>query len=179
MWYGFEIRSVSFFVLYFLSFALPIWYLLLIKLDEIDTYVKGNWSEVLVKAIAAEGAPKDDIFDRENLSLILLAVNPLEESKLNLNKLQEYLGSAIEMALRMRLERPRFVSTFPVQGAEFQRGMHSLGGDEQIGLIRMCTFPGIITRESFLGSSPEMQIYPARVQLESWFEEFKFDRQFT
>ena len=109
----------------------------------------------------------------KRLRRILRQVYPRElPNDLIFDKLQEYLGDAIEIALTMRLEQTRFVSTFPVQGATFQPQMQSLGGEEQSGPIRMCTFPGIIKQASFLGlsTSSDISIYPARVQLESSFK---------
>lgn len=90
-------------------------------------------------------------------------------------KLQQYLGDAIEIAVAMRLEQTRFVSTFPIQGATYAAARHTTGGEEQTGPIRMCTFPGIIKQSMFLGasSSSDISIFKARVHLESSFQHLK------
>jgi hypothetical protein len=88
------------------------------------------------------------------------------------DRLQEYINSSIEIAIAMRLEQARFVSTFPIQGAAFLPNRHTTGGDEQNGAIRMCTFPGIIKQTMFLGASTstDVSIFKARVHLESSFQ---------
>jgi hypothetical protein len=93
------------------------------------------------------------------------------------DKLGDYIGDAVEIAVAMRLEHPRFVSTFPIQGASFQSNRHTIGGDEQTGSIRVCTFPGIIKQQMFLGASlpTDVSIYKARVHLESSFEHLNLD----
>ena len=91
------------------------------------------------------------------------------------DKLQDYIGDAIEIAVAMRLEQARFVSTFPIQGAAYQAARHSTGGEEQSGPIRMCTFPGIIKQAMFLGASmpADISVFRARVHLESAFQHLK------
>lgn len=91
------------------------------------------------------------------------------------DKLQEYMSDAVQIAVAMRLEQTRFVSTFPIQGAVYQPARHSTGGEEQSGSIRMCTFPGIIKQAMFLGASmpTDISIFRARVQLESSFQHLK------
>jgi hypothetical protein len=91
------------------------------------------------------------------------------------DKLQEYIGDAVEIGVAMRLEQARFVSTFPIQGAAYQPARHTTGGEEQIGPIRMCTFPGIIKQTMFLGASmpTDISIIRARVHLESAFQHLK------
>jgi hypothetical protein len=86
-------------------------------------------------------------------------------------KLEEYIHGAVEVAIAMRLEQARFVSTFPIQGAVFQPSRHSTGGEEQSGLVRMCIFPGIIKQGMFLGASTptDVSIFKARVHLDSAF----------
>jgi hypothetical protein len=93
------------------------------------------------------------------------------------DKLQEYIGSAIEIAVAMRLEQARFVSTFPIQGAAYQPMRHSTGGDDQTGAIRMCTFPGIIKQAMFLGASTptDISIFRARVHLDSAFQNMNWE----
>ena len=93
------------------------------------------------------------------------------------DKLADYIGDAVEIAISMRLERDRFVSTFPIQGATFQSNRHTTGGEEQAGPIRMCTFPGIIKQTMFLGASQpsDISIYKARVHLESSFQHLKLN----
>jgi len=90
-------------------------------------------------------------------------------------KLQDYIGDAIEIAVAMRLEQARFVSTFPIQGAAYQAVRHTTGGEEQSGPIRICTFPGIIKQNMFLGASvpTDISIFRARVHLESAFQHLK------
>ena len=90
-------------------------------------------------------------------------------------KLQDYISDAIEIAVTMRLEQARFVSTFPIQGAGYQAARHTTGGEEQTGPIRMCTFPGIIKQTMFLGASmpTDISIFRARVHLESAFQHLK------
>lgn len=93
------------------------------------------------------------------------------------DKLQEYIAHAIEIAVSMRLEQGRFVSTFPIQGAVFQPPRHSTGGEDQKGAIRMCTFPGIIKQSMFLGASvvSDISIFKARVHLESTFQHLELE----
>jgi hypothetical protein len=93
------------------------------------------------------------------------------------DKLQEYVNNAIEIAVTMRMEQARFVSTFPIQGAPFSAARHSTGGEEQSGPIRMCTFPGIIKQAMFLGASApsDISIFKARVHLESTFHHLELN----
>lgn len=103
---------------------------------------------------------------------ILRPVHPRESPEdVVFEKLQEYVHNAIEIAVAMRLEQARFVSTFPIQGAAYQLARHSTGGDDQTGAIRMCTFPGIIKQAMFLGASTatDISIFRARVHLDSAF----------
>jgi hypothetical protein len=103
---------------------------------------------------------------------ILRAIHPRDSpDDAIFEKLQEYVRHAIEIAVAMRLEQARFVSTFPIQGAAYQPARHSTGGDDQTGAIRMCTFPGIIKQAMFLGASTatDISIFRARVHLESAF----------
>jgi len=88
------------------------------------------------------------------------------------DKFQDYMNDAFAIAMAMRLEQDRFVSTFPTQGASFHPARHSTGGEEQSGLIRLCTFPGVIKQTMFLGAStPEdISIFRARVYLDSAFQ---------
>lgn len=107
---------------------------------------------------------------------ILRPIYPRELSDDSIfEKLQDYIGDAIEIAVSMRLEQARFVSTFPIQGAAYQAARHSTGGEEQNGPIRMCTFPGIIKQAMFLGASipSDISIFRARVHLESGFQHLK------
>jgi len=69
------------------------------------------------------------------------------------------------------------VSTFPIQGAAYQPSRHSTGGEDQVGAIRMCTFPGIIKQAMFLGASlpSDISIFRARVHLDSTFQHLKLD----
>ena len=82
------------------------------------------------------------------------------------------MNDAFAIAVAMRLEQDRFVSMFPTQGASFHPARHSTGGEEQTGLIRLCTFPGVIKQSMFLGASiPEdISIFRARVYLDSTFQ---------
>jgi hypothetical protein len=88
------------------------------------------------------------------------------------DKFQDYMNDVFAIAVAMRLEQDRFVSTFPTQGASFQSTRHSTGGEEQTGLIRLCTFPGIIKQTMFLGASTpdDTSIFRARVYLDSTFQ---------
>jgi hypothetical protein len=109
---------------------------------------------------------------------ILRPIHPREvPDEAIFEKLQEYLGNAIEIAIAMRLEQARFVSTFPIQGAPYQAQRHSTGGEDQTGPIRMCTFPGIIKQGMFLGASAasDISVFQARVHLESSFQHLKLD----
>jgi hypothetical protein len=90
-------------------------------------------------------------------------------------KLEEYAHAAVVIAIAMRLEQARFVSTFPIQTAPFQSSRHSTGGEDQSGYVRMCIFPGIIKQGMFLGASTpaDISIFKARVHLDSAFVHLK------
>jgi hypothetical protein len=114
------------------------------------------------------------------LKRVLRPIHPREmPDEAIFERLQEYLGDAIEIAISMRLEQARFVSTFPIQGAVFQPHRHSTGGEEQTGLIRMCTFPGVVKQSVFLGASnpTDVSIFKARVHLQSTFQYLGLDPQ--
>jgi hypothetical protein len=139
-----------------------------------DVYFKWDWSKTLFKAIPAmfEGTSVEGRITRR-IKRILRSVHPRDiPDDAIFDKLQEYISSAIEIAIAMRLEQARFVSTFPIQGAAFLPNRHTTGGDEQTGAIRMCTFPGIIKQTMFLGASTstDISIFKARVHLESSFQ---------
>ena len=141
---------------------------------ENDTYFKWDWSKTLFKSIPDmfDGASVEGRITRR-IKRILRSVHPRDTPDDSIfDKLQEYINSAIEIAISMRLEQARFVSTFPIQGAAFLPNRHTTGGDEQTGSIRMCTFPGIIKQTMFLGASTstDISIFKARVHLESAFQ---------
>lgn len=147
---------------------------------EYDTYFKWDWSKTLFKAIPDmfEGASVEPRITRR-IKRILRSVHPRDTPEDSIfDKLQEYISSAIEIAIAMRLEQARFVSTFPIQGAAFLPNRHTTGGDEQTGSIRMCTFPGIIKQTMFLGASTptDISIFKARVHLESAFQNLPLSR---
>jgi hypothetical protein len=137
-------------------------------------YFKWDWSKTLFKAIPGmfDGASVEGRITRR-IKRILRSVHPRDSpDDAIFDKLQEYINSAIEIAIAMRLEQARFVSTFPIEGAAFLPNRHTTGGDEQTGSIRMCTFPGIIKQAMFLGASTptDISIFKARVHLESAFQ---------
>lgn len=142
--------------------------------DDNDVYFKWDWSKTLFKALPDmfDGASVEGRITRR-IKRILRSVYPRDTPEDAIfDKLQEYINSAIELAIAMRLEQARFVSTFPIQGAAFLPNRHTTGGNEQTGLIRMCTFPGIIKQAMFLGASTstDVSIFKARVHLESAFQ---------
>lgn len=143
-------------------------------LESNDPYFKWDWSKTLFKAIPAMfDGPAVQTRIVRRIKRILRPVYPRElPDDVVFDKLQDYISDAIEISVAMRLEQTRFVSTFPIQGAAYQAGRHSTGGEEQTGPIRMCTFPGIIKQSMFLGASlpTDVSIFRARVHLESAFQ---------
>ena len=144
-----------------------------------DSYFKWDWSKTLFKAIPEmfDGPAVQSRIVRR-IKRILRPVHPRDiPDDIVFDKLQEYIGDAIEIAVAMRLEQTRFVSTFPIQGAAYQQSRHSTGGEDQTGAIRMCTFPGIIKQAMFLGASlpSDISIFRARVHLDSTFQHLKLD----
>jgi hypothetical protein len=143
-----------------------------------DVYFKWEWSKTLFRAVPGmfDGTAVGSRIFR-HLRRILRPIHPKETpDDAIFEKLQEYINQAIEIAVSMRLEQARFVSTFPIRGAAFQNLRHSTGGEEQTGLIRMCTFPGVVKQTNFLGASPaDMSIFKARVHLQSTFQYLGMD----
>lgn len=143
--------------------------------EEADVYFKWDWSKTLFKTIPAmfDGPAVEGRILRR-IRRILRPIHPRETpDDIIFEKLQEYIHNAIDLAITMRLEQARFVSTFPIQAAAFQASRHSTGGEDQSGPIRMCIFPGIIKQTMFLGASTpvDISIFKARVHLESAFEQ--------
>lgn len=145
--------------------------------DATDTYFKWDWSKTLYKAIPEMfDGPAVQTRIVRRIKRILRPIYPRElPDDAIFEKLQDYIGDAIEISVAMRLEQARFVSTFPIQGAGYQAARHTTGGEEQSGPIRMCTFPGIIKQAMFLGASTatDISIFRARVHLESAFQHLK------
>ena len=144
-----------------------------------DSYFKWDWSKTLFKAIPEmfDGPGVQSRIVRR-IKRILRPVHPRDApDDAVFDKLQEYIVDAIEIAVAMRLEQARFVSTFPIQGAAYQPSRHSTGGEDQVGAIRMCTFPGIIKQAMFLGASlpSDISIFRARVHQDSTFQHLKLD----
>lgn len=85
------------------------------------------------------------------------------------NSIQNYLYRVAELSKTMRLDLSRYVSTFPIKGANFLSTKHQadmLTGDQ---LIVLCTFPSIIKQARYLAasSSSDVTIIRARVCLRS------------
>lgn len=144
-----------------------------------DVYFKWEWSKTLFKAVPEmfDGAAVESRILR-HLKRILRPVLPKDlPDDTVFEKLKDYIGDAIEIAISMRLEQARFVSTFPIAGATFQPLRHSTGGEDQTGLIRMCTFPGVVKQSAFLGPAAptDLTIFKARVHLESNFQYLGLD----
>ena len=148
--------------------------------DETDGYFKWDWSKTLFRTIPEmfDGKSVEGRIMRR-IKRILRPVHPRDSppDEAIFDKLSEYINHAVEIAVAMRFEQGRFVSTFPIQGAAYQSARHSTGGEDQSGAIRMCTFPGIIKQAMFLGASmpTDISIFKARVHLESAFQHMKLD----
>ena len=124
-----------------------------------------------------DGSPAEQRLTRR-IKRILRPIYPREPlDEAIFEKLHEYLRDAIDIAIAMRLEQARFVSTFPIHGAAYQPQRHSTGGEEQAGAIRICIFPGVIKQAMFLGASTpsDISVFLARVHLESSFQYLKLD----
>ena len=142
--------------------------------EDTDAYFKWDWSKALFKSIPQmfDGSAVEGRLMRR-IKRVLRPLHPRDvPDDAIFEKLQEYIGDAIEIAVAMRMELVRFVSAFPIEGATYQPARHSTGGEEQTGPIRMCTFPGIIKQAMFLGASTnsDISIFRARVHLESAFQ---------
>jgi len=147
--------------------------------DDFDPYFKWDWSKALLKSVPVmfDGSVVETRVLRR-IRRILRPIHPRDSPDDEIfEKLQEYIHDAIELAVAMRLEQARFVSTFPIQAASYQPSRHSTGGEEQSGAVRMCIFPGIIKQSMFLGTSTaaDISIFKARVHLESVFEHLRLN----
>jgi hypothetical protein len=142
--------------------------------EDRDFYYKWDWYRTLFGTMPSmfDGAAVQARIVRR-IARILRQIHPREHPEDAIfEKLQDYTNDAFAIAVEMRLEQDRFVSLFPTQGASFQTARHSTGGEEQSGLIRICTFPGIIKQTMFLGVSAvdDVSIFKARVHLNSTFQ---------
>lgn len=156
-------------------------FLIMIDLDET---LKHEWSRIMLIA-------GPEIFDKKNvqgrifrrIKSIIRHIQPKPSLALNeaiYGELWGLIETATEISISMRLEKARFISSFPISGAVFLAARHYVHGAEdlqQVGSIRMCLFPGIIKQNQFLGASKPtgISIIKARVLLQTKFEYLKLD----
>lgn len=146
------------------------------SLDVADEYLQREWSKLLIITIPDmfDGSSvEQNIF--KSIKCVLRHIYPRAHSDaVNdtiFEELKTHLSEAISVAVTMRLESCRFISTFPIKGARFVSQRHSIADENnQSGAIRMCVFPGIIKQKEFLGASKptDVSIFKANVYLESW-----------